>query len=420
MPLRYGLPYWLAHGATDESRSFGPLRGRLGVDVAIIGGGFTGCLTAYLFASAGVRVAVLERGRIGHGSAGASTALLMQAPDRDLSELTRWYGARRARAIWRLSRRAVRDLITTLQPLSCGLRSATSLQLATDREGRTRLRRDHRARRAAGLGGRLLDAGALRRRSGARAAGAILVSGDGLVDPYRATVALAEAAANAGALIFEHSDVLHVTGDRSAAHLATARGRVACDHAIIATGFATPAFKPLQAQFTMSTTYVIATDPIGASDRARMGDGRVMFWDTERPYHYFRWTDDGRILFGGEDRSVPPPARRHRALVRSARRLRDRLTAFYPELTPPRIAFAWDGVFATTPDGLPYIGAHPDYPRQLFALGYGGNGMTFASLAAGILLRHYQGRPRASDALFRFSRLPERGSPRRSAVGRRR
>ena len=41
-------------------------------------------------------------------------------------------------------------------------------------------------------------------------------------------------------------------------------------------------------------------------------------------------------------------------------------------MTPPRIAFAWDGVFATTPDGLPYIGGHPDYPRQLFALGYGG------------------------------------------------
>ena len=137
-----------------------------------------------------------------------------------------------------------------------------------------------------------------------------------------------------------------------------------------------------------------------------MAGGDLMFWDAERPYHYFRWTDDGRILFGGEDRPVPRGRRARRtALVRAAKALRDKLVQIYPAADALTIANAWEGLFATTPDGLPYIGAHRGYPRHLFALGYGGNGMTFGVLAARILLRQFLGRPRPEDAIYSFARL---------------
>jgi glycine/D-amino acid oxidase-like deaminating enzyme len=405
MPLRFGSPFWLAHDRSRRIPQYPRQRGRLEVDVAIVGGGFTGCLIAYVFATAGIRVAVLERGRIGYGSAGASTALLMQEPDRYLTQLTSLYGHATARTIWRLSKRAVRDLIRILEPMNCGLRPVSSLHVATNPAGARDLRRDVRARHAAGLGGRLLHRDGLERRTGMRGRGAILLSGDAVVDPYRATVALARAARRAGARIFEHSDVATVHGGLHGAVVATGRGRIDCTDAVIATGFATPAFEPLQAHFTMSTTYVIATDPIAPRDRAAMGKGRIMFWDAERPYHYFRWTDDGRILFGGEDRPVPSTQRARRsALIKSAKALQRKLLEFYPQLERPGIAYAWDGMFASTPDGLPYIGPHARYPRQLFALGYGGNGMTFASLAARVLLRYYRGRSIESDRLFGFER----------------
>ena len=66
--------------------------------------------------------------------------------------------------------------------------------------------------------------------------------------------------------------------------------------------------------------------------------------------------------------------------------------------------YAWEGLFATTPDGLPYIGAHRRYPRQLFALGYGGNGMTFGYLAAEVLVRAVRGARAPDDELFGFGR----------------
>jgi glycine/D-amino acid oxidase-like deaminating enzyme len=127
-------------------------RGELHVDTAIVGGGFTGCATAYALARAGVRVAVLEGARLGRGSAAASTALLMQEPDRYLHELAERYGAATARRVWRLSRGAVRDLVRTLGSMDCGLERVPSLHLSRSAAGARDLRRDHRARRRGRLG----------------------------------------------------------------------------------------------------------------------------------------------------------------------------------------------------------------------------------------------------------------------------
>ena len=76
-----------------------------------------------------------------------------------------------------------------------------------------------------------------------------------------------------------------------------------------------------------------------------------------------------------------------------------------PALADVGIESAWDGLFAMTPDSLPYIGPHQRYPGHLFALGYGGNGMTFGMLAARMLLEQWQGVQSPDHALFRFGRL---------------
>jgi glycine/D-amino acid oxidase-like deaminating enzyme len=405
MRLRYGSSYWLSRPDARGVRSYPRHRDRRGVDIAIVGGGFTGCASAHVLASAGVRVALFEQARLGHGSVAASTALLMQEPDRYFVELARRYGRAAARSIWRLSRVAVRDLIRTLDGMRCGLEIVPSLHLATTVEGARALRRDYRARRRAGLGGRLLDAAALRRKTGVEGRAAILTSGNAVVNPFLATHALARAATRAGAAVFEHSEVVRIDGQPGAMHLTTAGGSVRCRQVLIATGFATPAFTPLQAHFEMATTYVIATAPLPPDASVAMSDDDPMFWDADRPYHYFRRTDDGRILFGGEDQPVPRTKRaRHAALVSAAGVLRAKLHDLYPHLDPVIIEHAWEGLFATTPDGLPYIGEHPEYPGHLFALGYGGNGMTFGFLAARILLRRYRQRARPVDALFGFDR----------------
>jgi glycine/D-amino acid oxidase-like deaminating enzyme len=148
---------------------------------------------------------------------------------------------------------------------------------------------------------------------------------------------------------------------------------------------------------------VIATPRLSASTRRCLGLGDVMLWDTERPYHYLRWTPDNRLLFGGADRPRRPGSRRV-ALHAKARELVRDLSGLYPALANLEPDYAWEGLFATTPDGLPYIGTHRRYPRHLFALGYGGNGMTFGFMAGRILTRIINGTSRPEDELFSFAR----------------
>src|SRR5688572_18364941 len=111
-PLRLGAPVWLGRRSA-ATRSYPTLGSHREADVVVVGGGMTGAAVAAAFSAAGVEVVVLEAALVGRGSTAASTALLLQEPDVGLSDLGRRYGAAKARRIWRLSTRAVRDLVKT-------------------------------------------------------------------------------------------------------------------------------------------------------------------------------------------------------------------------------------------------------------------------------------------------------------------
>ncbi|MEZ0217396.1 MAG: FAD-dependent oxidoreductase, partial [Rariglobus sp.] len=66
--------------------------------------------------------------------------------------------------------------------------------------------------------------------------------------------------------------------------------------------------------------------------------------------------------------------------------------------------YAWSGAFGESLDGLPFIGAKRGAPRVLYALGYGGNGITFGQISATLLRRTCQGKPAPDLRLFGFER----------------
>lgn len=68
------------------------------------------------------------------------------------------------------------------------------------------------------------------------------------------------------------------------------------------------------------------------------------------------------------------------------------------------VAFSWSGVFGETRDTLPLIGVNPNFPKALFALGYGGNGITFSMIAADIIEGLINDGEHRDAALFAFDR----------------
>ena len=405
--LRIAVPLWLDRASSRNRRRYPSLKGHLDVDAVVIGAGIVGAAVAATFSRRGVRVAVVEAELAGHGSTAASSALLMQEPDEHLTALTRRYGSRSARRIWELSRNAARDLIKTLRRLNiaCDLVERDTVYYATESKAVPALRAEHKRRRAAGFGGRWLDAAALKHATGIAGKAAIRTSGNARLDPYRACLGLLWSAHERGARIFERSAVNRVDITRAGVTVRTRHGTIAAQRVIIATGYATAAFRPLAGRFRMTHTYVLATRPVAARVRRSSGLHDVMLWDTKRPYHYARWTSDRRLLLGGGDRPLVAPRLRARAFTAGTREVQGYFEALFPALGGVGIASAWGGLFANTPDGLPFIGPHRQYPRHLFALGYGGNGMTFGFLAAQMLLEQFNGVRSPDHRLFAFNRF---------------
>ncbi len=402
--LRRGHPLWLDQ--RPPKRKYPAHRGTLDVDVVIIGGGITGAICAYLFADAGVRVALVESQLVARGSTAASTALLMQEPDRDFGTLAKRFGRATARDVWRSLARATRDLTNTIRvlKLTAGLRGCDSVYFTRDPRKLKALRKEFDARKAAGLPGRWLSAASLLRMTGIRAQAAIVTSGNAQVDPVRACHGFLAAAARRGARIFERSRARRVNTTKAGVEVRTSGGTIAAARIVVATGYATPEFRGLVGRFRMKDTYVVATRRLRTARQRR-----VMAWDTDRPYHYVRWTDDGRLLVGGEDATHRTSKGSRRRIAKARTGLMEYLGQIYQEWADEKVDYAWEGLFAETPDGLPYIGEHSRYPKHLFALGYGGNGMTASFLAAQTLVDLYQKRDKGRKTrrignLFAFDR----------------
>jgi glycine/D-amino acid oxidase-like deaminating enzyme len=244
----------------------------------------------------------------------------------------------------------------------------------------------------------------LRVEAGIPARAAIRTLGNASCDPYRAALGVMGAAARAGAAIFERSPARRIVPARHEVRVSTPAGAVTARQVVIATGYATREFRPLAGRFALTYTYVLATAPLTDRDRRDVGLADVLLWDTRRPYHYARWTPDHRLILGGGDTPTAGGRAAPARIAAATLEIRGHVERLLPATAGLRVAHAWEGRFAETPDALPYIGPHRRYPRHAFALGYGGNGMTFAALAARILVEQWHGERSVDHALFGFGR----------------
>jgi glycine/D-amino acid oxidase-like deaminating enzyme len=270
--LRLGPPVWLHDGASVKRR-YPRLSGKHDTSVAIVGGGMTGALVAHAFASAGISTILLEGAVVGRGSTAASSALLLQEPDLELRELASRYGPQASRRIWQVSHDSVHRLVALLKRLRirCDLKYRDAVHYATDAQAVTRLHREFELRTRSGFEGKWLGPGDLRRMTGIPGRGAIRSRGSAQFDPYRACVGILGAATAAGAQVFEHSRVRRIEVKRDRVRIRMRDGLVEARRVVIATGYATPQFRPLAGRFRMYRTYVLATESMSAGQRRDLG-----------------------------------------------------------------------------------------------------------------------------------------------------
>ena len=405
-------PYWWASAPFDDVPSTPLNGGTAKVDVAVVGGGYTGLSAARVLARSGASVMVLERARIGAGASSRNAGQVLTGLKLDPATLVRRYGESRARELFEMSLGAIAGLARLVgdESIECELERTGHLQAASKPSHFDALR-DEQALLARVFSHRvdLVPRADQHVELGSdRYHGLLIDDASMAVHPGKYVHGLAMAAARAGARLAANCEVTRIERTGARWTVSTRDGRVDAAHVLIATNGYTGAVSPaLQRRIVPIGSYVIVTEPLPADVAGRLLPRRRMAFDTKNFLYYFRLTSDRRLLFGGRAQFGPvtPDSTRHAAGI-----LGRAVVEVFPDLSVVRIDYAWSGTVGFTRDEMPHAG---QLDGLYYAAGYCGHGIAMATMLGEVIARRIAGEPVRHPCLdFTFPPIPfYRGQP---------
>ncbi len=423
-----GVGYWLSTGAPSRQP---PLAGRIDVDVAIVGGGFTGLWTAIRLTEAdpSLRVAIVEQVAVGHGASGRNGGFCEASLTHGLANGIQHFPDE----IMFLEREGVRNLaelvaFTRAEGIDCDLEETGSLRLADQQHqvGEFERRAEDAARYGQKL--RVLDRAAAQEEIHSPLWLAGLEAGpeqNVILNPARLAWGLKRVAIERGVRIFEGTRAneierivggVRVTtaasggdGDSGRHHVPGDRmvpGSVRADHVVVATSAYSGWLRRLSRLFVPVYDYALVSEPLTDAQHGAIGwRHRQGASDSNNQFHYFRLTVDNRILWGGYDAihhfgSRVGPAQDFRP--RTFAKLEAHFRRAFPGLADLRFPFRWGGAIDTTSRFTVTFG-QTFGGRVTYALGYTGLGVGASRWAAGVV-RDFILRPGSDLLALRFVR----------------
>ncbi|MBZ5592344.1 MAG: FAD-binding oxidoreductase [Acidobacteriia bacterium] len=379
MPLKE-RPYWMDTTSIPAGDPSVPLPEA--VDVAVIGGGFTGLSAALALARRGAKVAVLEAETFGWGASSRNGGMVLTGLKKGPETLIARYGLDVARRLYAASLASIDcvEQLVTEEGIACDFSRSGHLEVAVKlkhfegfersaeliaREFNHKLRVVPKKELHEEIGSEIYHGGLVDETSAG-------------VNPARYVAGLRQAAARAGARLCDRTRVESIerqTANGAAPYrVSTSRGTLGARAVFAATsgytGNATPA---LERRIVPIGSYIIVTQPL-AEDLARTASPRGrMIYDSKNFLYYYRLTPDRRMLFGGRAAFFPETANTVR---KSAEILRQGMLGVYPFLRDTEIEYVWGGTLDFAFDIMPHAG---QLDGLFYALGYAGHGVAMAT-----------------------------------------
>ncbi|MFA5121723.1 NAD(P)/FAD-dependent oxidoreductase [Zavarzinia sp.] len=389
------VPSWWAASA-GPAPDAPPLEGGISVDVAVIGGGFTGLNAALALRRAGsATVAVLDAAPIGWGASGRNGGFCcLGSAKLSWPGIIRRFGLEEAQRFFRLQVAAIDHVRHLLQDEAIDAEAGPAGEAVLA----------HHPRAIAGLEEEkdlfarhfdtactLLPAEALAEHGirTAEAKAGLLVPHGFPLHPLKYVQGLAARVIAAGARVHGRSPVLAWTREGRRHRLTTPRGSVLADRVVVATaGFTRDDLHPaFTGRLLPVLTNIVTTRPLTEAERAAEGfTSLTMCADTRRLLHYFRLLPDGRLMFGARGGISADPA----AEGTMRQRLESDLAAMFPTLAGVETTHFWRGLTDLAYDLLPHLGTAEDGTVH-YLLAFHGNGVAMGSLGGALIGRRLAG-----------------------------
>jgi glycine/D-amino acid oxidase-like deaminating enzyme/nitrite reductase/ring-hydroxylating ferredoxin subunit len=381
------LSYWLGN---DRAHTREPLTADAQIEVCVIGAGIAGLTTAYLLASEGRRVIVVDDGPVAGGETGRTTAHLTNVMDDRFVVLERDHGKEGSRMAAESHGAAIDRIesIVRTEQIDCEFVRVDGYLFVPPDESTDILDDEFAAATRAGMQVERLP----------RAPMPLFDSGPCLrfakqaqFHPLRYVNALARAIEKNGGRIYGSTHVQRVEAGTPARVITNSGPVIVADFVVCATNTPVIDWVSIHTKQAAYRTYAIAA-PLSAGSMPR-----VLLWDTATPYHYVRLQDDVLIV-GGEDHKT---GQQDDGIDRFAR-----LESWTRQRFPiGEVQYSWSGQIIEPVDGLAFIGRDPGNTKNIFvATGDSGQGMTHGTIAGILLTDLIQGRPNPWEALYDPSR----------------
>ena len=383
-------PYWLDRADRPAPRP--ALTGDIAADLVVVGGGLSGLWTAY---EARRRfpdwsVVLLEGERIAEAASGRNGGFVAASLTHGLPNgLARW--PREMPELVRQGQANLEGIVSAIQRegIDCDLVRSGELDVAVEDYQVAHLREMVAEAADLGLSWEFFDRDQVRALVDSPTYRAGVLDRDGvvMVDPARLSWGLAAAAERAGVTVHEQTRVTGLERAGAGLRLATDFGSVRAGHVALATSAFPPLLKRLGHYVVPVYDSVLMTEPLSPEQRASIGwQDRVGIGDAGNQFHYYRITDDGRILWGGYDASYyggfnPMHERQGAPFAR----LSEHFRYTFPQLDGLRFTHAWAGAIDTCSRFSAFWGTAYD-GRLSYSLGFTGLGVGASRFGAQVML----------------------------------
>lgn len=380
------------------------------VDVAIIGGGFTGLSAARHLAKAGKRVAVFEAREVGHGASCRNGGHLNNGMAHGYGEAMARFGAEGARRLYHAYDASI-DLIESViqeEKIACDFRRSGKLKIASKRSHVGGLRSGCALIKAeADPDVRFLDKSELSGEINTDAAHAgMLYPKSAMMHMGRYIHGLATAVTRHGGDIVENAPVTAIERKLNTWHVTSERGTVSAKDVIVATGaysgrYAKAPFRYFTRRIIPVGSFIIATRPLTKAEINATVPGERTYVTSLNIGNYFRLSPDNRLIFGGRARFSSESDPQSDAV--SAEILRKSLHAMFPSLEGIEIDYCFGGLVDMTKDRLPRAGCQDGI---YYAMGYSGHGAQMSNYMGCVLADMILGEDRNPLAGMNWPSIP--------------